>query len=113
PVQADHQRLGGSIPEQVQGTDDAVGDLVAGGDPAEDVHEHALHLLIAQDHVQAGGHDLRVRAAADVQEVRGLDPAVRLSGVGDHVQGGHHQPGAVADDADLSVQLDVVEVVLG
>src|SRR5699024_9695153 len=90
-VQAHHQRLGGGVAEQVQGADDAVGDLVAGGDPTEDVHEHGLHLLVTQDHVQAGGHHLGVGAAADVQEVGGLHPAVLLACVGDHVQGGHHQ----------------------
>jgi len=34
-----------------------------------------------------------------------------LTRVGDDVQGGHDQPGAVADDPDLPVvELDVVEV---
>ena len=35
-----------------------------------------------------------------------------LAGVGHDVQGGHDQAGAVADDADLAVELDVVEVLL-
>ena len=52
------------------------------------------------------------RAAADVEEVGGLDAAVLLAGVGDDVEGRHDQPGAVADDADLAVELDVVEVLL-
>ena len=51
-------------------------------------------------------------AAADVEEVGRLDPAELLAGVGDHVQRGHDQAGAVADDADLAVELDVVEVLL-
>jgi hypothetical protein len=38
------------------------------------------------------------------------DPAELLARVGDHVQGGHDQARAVADDADLAVELDVVEV---
>ena len=49
-------------------------------------------------------------AAADVEEVGRLDAAVPLAGVGDHVEGGHDQARAVADDADLAVELDVVEV---
>src|SRR4029453_6907998 len=47
------------------------------------------------------------RPPADVQEVRRLPTGLR-----DHVEGGHDQPGAVADDADLTVQLDVVETAL-
>ena len=35
-----------------------------------------------------------------------------LAGVGDYVESGHHQTGTVADDADLPVELDVVQVLL-
>ena len=42
----------------------------------------------------------------------GFDAAVLLAGVGDDVERGHDQAGAVADDADLAVELDVVEVLL-
>ena len=96
----------------LQGGDDAVGDGVAGGDPAEDVDEDALHGRVAQDDVQPVGHDLGRGAAADVEEVGRLDAAELLTGVGDDVQGAHDQAGAVADDADLAVELDVVEVLL-
>ena len=65
-----------------------------------------------QDDVEAGGHHLCRRAAADVEEVGRLDAAVLLTGVRGHVQRRHHQARAVADDADLAVELDVVEVVL-
>src|SRR5690606_29255177 len=50
------------------------------------------------------------RAATDIEEVGRLYSAEVLSGVGHYVQCGHHQPGAVADDANGTVQLDVVEV---
>ena len=96
----------------LQRADDAVGDRVARGDATEDVHEHALDLRVAEDDVQAGGHDLGRRAAADVEEVGGLDAAVVLAGVGDDVERRHDQARTVADDADLAVELDVVEVVL-
>ena len=66
----------------------------------------------SQDDVEAGGHHLGRGAAADVEEVGGLDAAVLLAGVGDDVERRHHQARAVADDADLAVELDVVEVVL-
>ena len=47
-------------------------------------------------------------AAADVEEVRG-----RAAGVLDHVHGGHGEAGAVDDAADLAVEPDIVEIVLG
>jgi hypothetical protein len=58
------------------------------------------------------GHDLGGCSAADVEEVGGLHAAVLLTRVGDDVEGRHDEPGAVSDDADLTVELDVVEVVL-
>ena len=82
------------------------------GDPAEDVDEHALHGRVGQDDVQPVGHDLGRGAAADVEEVGRLDAAELLAGVGDDVQGAHDQAGTVADDADLALELDVVEVLL-
>ena len=85
---------------------------VARGDAAEDVHEHALDLRVAEDDVEAVGHDLCRGAAADVEEVGGLHAAVVLAGVGDDVEGRHDEARAVADDADLAVELHVVEVVL-
>src|SRR5579884_1507800 len=114
-VEPDHQRLVHGLAaraEQREGLHDAVGHRVAGGDAAEDVDEHGLDRRVAQDDLQAVGHHLGRGAAADVKEVRRLDAAVRLPGVGDHVEGGHDQAGAVADDADLAVELDVVEVLL-
>src|SRR3954453_8353838 len=84
-VQADDERLGGVVAEDLQSLDDAVGHRVAGGDAAEDVDEDALDVVVAEDAVQPGRHDLGRRAAADVEEVRGLHPAVLLAGVGDDV----------------------------
>src|SRR5699024_4078230 len=92
-VEPHHELLRGGVTEQVESPDDALGDLVASGDATEDVHEHALDLVVTEDDVQTGGHHLGVGAAADVQEVGGLDAAVLLPGVGDHVQGGHDQSG--------------------
>src|SRR5436305_1866938 len=109
-VQADDQRLGGLVAQDLQGLDDAVRHRVAGGDAAEDVDEDALHVGVVEDDVQPGRHDLGRRAAADVEEVGRLDAAVLLARVRHDVQSGHDEPGAVADDADLAVELDVVEV---
>src|SRR5437763_7416341 len=109
-VQTDDQRLAGLGTQDLQRLDDAGRDRVAGGDAAEDVDEHALHVGVVEDDVQPGRHHLGRRAAADVEEVGGLHPAVLLARVRHDVQSGHDEPGAVADDADLAVQLDVVEV---
>src|SRR5215207_10077904 len=111
-VEPDDQRLGGLVAEDAERGDDAVGHGVAGGDPAEDVDEDALDGRVAQDDVQPVGHHLGRSAAADVEEVGRLDAAERLTRVGDDVESAHDQAGAVADDADLAVELDVVEVLL-
>src|SRR6516165_2265183 len=111
-VEAHYQRFVGLVAQNFERLDDAGGHRVTRGDPAEDVDEHTLDLLVTQDHVQPGGHHLRRRAATDVEEVGGPDSPVLLSGIGDDVEGRHHQARAVADDADLAVELDVVEVVL-
>src|SRR4051812_44197260 len=101
-VESDDERLGGLVAEDLQGLDDPVGDGVARGDAPEDVDEDALDVVVAEDDVQPGRHHLGRRAAPDVEEVGGLHAAVRLAGVGDDVEGAHDQPGAVADDADLT-----------
>src|SRR5699024_9293536 len=82
-VETDDERLVGLVAENLQGLDDAVGDRVAGGDPAEDVDEHALDLLVTQDDVEPVGHDLGRRATADVEEVGRLDALVGLTRVRD------------------------------
>src|SRR6202041_388156 len=112
-VEPDHDRpvdLLAALGEQADRRDDPVGHRVAGGDPAEDVHEHAAHARVGQHDLQPVRHHLGGGAAADVEEVRGADAAERLARVGHHVQGGHDQARAVADDADLAVELDVVQV---
>src|SRR5690606_16707470 len=111
-VEAHNERLVGCVAERREGLNDAVGDLVARRDAAEDVHEHGLDLLVTEDDVEARGHDCGRGAAADVEEVRWLDPTVRLAGVGDDVERAHDEPCAVADDAHRTIELDVVEVVL-
>src|SRR3954469_8187138 len=90
-VEADDQRLGRLVAEQLQRVHDAVGDGVAGGDPAEDVDEEALHGRIGTDDVQAVRHDLGRGATADVEEVGRTDAAEVLTGIGDDVQGAHDQ----------------------
>src|SRR5829696_7994581 len=111
-VETHDQRLGRLVAEVLQGGHDAVGHGVAGRDAAEDVDEHALHGRIGQDDVEAVPHNLGRGATPDVEEVGRLDAAELLSGVGDDIEGAHDQAGTVADDADLALELDVVEVLL-
>src|SRR5512142_1926175 len=70
-VQSDHDRavdLVAAFLQHADGGNDPVGHRVAGGDPAEDVHEHAAHARVGQHDLQAVRHDLGRRAAADVEE---------------------------------------------
>ena len=87
--------------------DDALGDLLAPGDAAEDVDEDRAHVLVVVDHVEGGRHHVGVGAAADVEEVGGL-----AADLVDDVERAHRQPGAVGDDADRAVEADVLQVLL-
>ncbi len=111
-VEPDDQWLGRLVAQHAEGGDDAVGDGVTGGDAAEDVDEHAPDGGVGQDDLQAVGHHLGRGAPPDVEEVGRADPTELLAGVGDDVQGAHHQAGTVADDPHLALELDVVEVLL-
>ena len=84
-----------------------VGDLVAAGDAAEDVEQHGLHLRVGEQHLERGHDLLRLRAAAHVEEVRRAPARLR-----DHVERRHHEPGAVAEDPDLAVELHVGDATL-
>src|ERR1700730_10448314 len=93
-VEPDHDRAVDLLPapgEHADRGDDPVGHRVTGGDPAEDVHEHAAHARVGQPDLRAVAHPLARGAAADVEEVRGPDTAERLARIGHHVQGRHDQ----------------------
>ena len=62
---------------------------------------------IGIDDVEGGGHDVGVGPAPDVQEVGRRPPHL-----GDDVESGHGQPGAVGDDPDRAGEADVVETLL-
>ncbi len=83
------------------GLDQAARDLVAAGDPAEDVDEDRVHLRVREDQAHRGRDLVGPRAAADVEEVRGLS-----AGPLDEVHRRHRQPGAVHHAADRPVELD-------
>src|SRR5580704_386125 len=114
-VETDHDRPVHLLTARAEHPDrryDPVRHRVARGDPAEDVDEHAADRRVGQHDLQAVRHDLGRGASANVEEVRRADPAELLARVGDDIESGHDQARAVADDADLAVQLDVVEVFL-
>ena len=91
--------------ELAGGGDDAVGDVVGAGDAAEDVEEDRLHVRIGGDDLERVDDLLRVRAAADVEEVG------RLAAVVLHqVHRRHREAGAVHHAADVAVELDEREV---
>src|SRR5215212_512582 len=84
--------------------EEAPGDLVAAGDPAEDVEEDALDLLVRGDDVECLGDLVRVRPAADVQEVRWLPAGLRHD-----VERAHHEPRPVTEDTHVPVELDILQ----
>ena len=92
------------LPECLQ---DPARDLVAAGDAAEDVEEDRPNLLVARDHAERVDDALRVSPAPEVAEVRRA-PADE----GHDVDRGHGEPGAVAEDADLAVELHVRDALL-
>ena len=91
----------------LRGGDDALGDLVAAGDAAEDVEEDRAHLLVGDDHGQRVDDRLRLGAAAGIEEV-----GRRAARLGDDVERRHAEAGAVGEDADVAVELDVGEALL-
>ena len=109
-IEAHNDRLGTA--ELGDRFEDAVGDFHAGGDAAIDIDEHGFDLRVGQYDLQAFGHHSRGCAAADVQEVGGLDVgALFLASAGDGIQGTHDESCAVADHTDLAVQVHVVQAV--
>ena len=83
-------------------------------DAAVDVDEHGFHLRVGQHDGQAVTHHRGGRATSDVEEVRRRDiRALLLAGVPDGVERAHDQSGAVADHADLTVEVHVVQPVFG
>src|SRR6185437_1793242 len=86
----------------------ALGDDVAAHDPAEDVHQNSFDMGIGEDELEGCGYPLARGTAADIEEI-GRRTAIEL----DDVHGGHGEPGAIHHAADIAVELDVVEAMLG
>lgn len=106
--------------EILGGLDDSLGDDVATHDASEDVDEDGVHLArvqilfdfyligIGRDNLEGLRDLLDCGAATDIEEIGGLS-SVEF----DDVHGGHGESGSVDHAADISVEVDVVEVGLG
>src|SRR5918994_4663882 len=91
-------------PRPLYGREQSSCHLIAACNAAEDVEEHAPDLLVGGDDIEGSRDLLGVGPAADVAEVGWL-----ATGLGDDVEGTHHEPGPVAEDADVAVELDVLQ----
>ena len=94
--------------DELCGFDDAVGDVVAAVDAAEDVDEDALCLTAFEHDVKGGCDLLGGGVAADVEEVRRISAAVL-----EHVDGRHGKTRAVDHARNVAAEVDVVESVRG
>jgi len=101
-VEADDDRRPHVDP--ADGLDDAVGDLVAPGDAAEDVDEDGPHRRVVVDDLERPGHDVGVGATTDVEEVGRAAPHLV-----DDVDRRHGEAGTVGDHPDGPVESDVLE----
>jgi hypothetical protein len=88
--------------------DQALGDVVAADDTAEDVDEDGGDLGVGGDEVEGALDGLGGGSTADVEEVSGR-AAVEL----DDVHGGHGETGAVDEASNVTVELDEVQALLG
>ena len=87
---------------------DPLGDRVALHDAAEDVDQEALHVLVGQQDLERIGDLLLVSATPHIEEVRGA-AALEL----DHVHGRHREASTVDHAADVAIERDVGEIMLG
>lgn len=87
------------------GLDDGCGKVIAAENTAEDVDEDSFDLGVFVKKLEGLGELLTLGAATDVQEVGGLT-AVEL----DDVHRGHGESSTVDEAADVSTDMDVVQV---
>ena len=105
PVEPDDDRvLDPHLRERLQ---DPASNLVAAGDPAEDVEEDRAHVRVLRDDLERVDDALRVAAAAEVAEVRRPAADERHD-----VHGRHRQAGSVPEHPDVTVELHVGDALL-
>ena len=94
--------------ESLGGVDETLGDVVAADDTTEDVDEDGRNLSVAGNELESLLDGGRGGTTTNVEEVGGL-AAVEL----DDVHGGHGKTGTVDEAANVTIELDEVEVGLG
>ncbi|KAI3487620.1 hypothetical protein L1887_48401 [Cichorium endivia] len=102
-----HDERDGHV-EFLGGLDDALCDLLARDNAAKDVDKDALHLVRVEQQLKRLFDRSGRGGATDVEEV-GRVAAVEL----EHIHGSHGKTGAVDEAANVAVELDEVEAVLG
>src|SRR5258708_13999147 len=84
--------------------DDPLGDDVTFHDPAEDIHQDRLHVLIRNEDLKRLCYLRFTRSASYIQEVSWFSSCVL-----DDIHRSHRQPGAVHETGDVTVQADVTK----
>src|SRR5271169_152967 len=106
PFHADHQR--DAELDLARRVDHAARQHVALHDAAEDVDQHRLDARVGEQDAEGRGDLLRVGAAADVEKVGRLGAVVL-----NDIHRSHRQARAVDHAADVAVEMDVTQIVLG
>src|SRR4030095_502975 len=88
--------------------DDPLGDDIASHDPAEDIDQDGLHVLVGNEKLEGFGHLLFRHAAANVEKV-GRAAAIKF----DNVHCRHGEAGTVHEAGDIAIEPDVIETVRG
>ena len=86
----------------------ALGNGITANDTTKDVDKDGSDLGVAGDEIKGALDGLRSGTTADIQKVGGLT-TVEL----DNVHGGHGKTGTVDEAANVTVELDEVQVGLG
>src|SRR5882724_10993382 len=89
------------------GRDNSGRDHICAHDPAEDVDQYGADVLVREQNPERVLDPLLRSSAADIQKVRGLS-----AGELDDVHRSHRQTRAVNHATDVTVELDVVQIVL-
>ncbi|TPV97883.1 MAG: hypothetical protein USCAAHI_02684 [Beijerinckiaceae bacterium] len=88
--------------------DDALGDPIAAINAGEHIDQNGLDAAVGQDQAKRRGNALRRGAAAEIEKIGGA--AARIF---DRVHGCHGEPGTIDNAADIAVEANIVEVMLG
>ena len=102
-LEAEDHRLGERV--LLVGLDDRASEVVTTKDTTENVHKDGFYFGIFVEEFESFGKLLAFGAAADIQEIGGLT-TVELN----DIHGGHGESGTVDEAADVTTDMDVVQV---